>query len=936
MQSFEMHTEIDIEIYAPYPRGSRTLQGIYQDGELPPYLGKGIIISLEGRPRIFTNPTLGIPAGTPFGPDDQAYTAHLLRIGNQIGIDGVDPCLKQAPRISENLPSLIAGIPDSSSIDFTILNPEFQRFFSSDFICSYSLVQVFRVSQNTRNRVWTGIINRVVFQEIETRISARPNVKRLDGRATFSFEDKILEWDKNNFSIPIICAQLIPYSIRILDHPPQIIPSYDSSTFWRDYRNIINIYNGRTATDREKQDNASSLSEILLQTLSPKYFSFDKKDLVPTNARYVSEFAKITPEGGFSSQRHYVGYNTRENSSDTEGYTIYGSGFWMDIDRGIFILNSEDDTPEISPGKSSLSNDPDIFRGSVVPDGTLRGPRIRDISLLQINDGISDIALPRINRGNSFISDWTVLRLSEDAGTLGNASQANIPKLFFEDEDGDTNRPAHPFDSIYRSNQWLYTYTIIHGAQAFDKIQIIPTRYWVDYWVSKFSNTYLNYNISTLGNLDNGTRTYDVNNLSPFSGLRNRDIRTLLRSKDLYSTEAPFGSLFQQISPGNDLDLFLIKRLNDRINSASASDRPDREEEFLQYTLYGSLNINPQYQGGAEYLKLLPSARRIDEYRSGTEAAQATRLSYLKSERSGGAYYVSVRKLIPFSTSYKDFPHMMLEGSSDGSSESTQFLSDNRIQTAFRGSFNFYYHHDMYQKTNKLLRPSGFIFAVLKNAGLNPSWEQDGSSGVPGDIDDCRMQLIENTDKTYRDLIKRVLPGLGYIVRFDAINDRYDLRNIAGIPDSNRLYGDHMIQISSIQYDVVKQFSSFFFENDDMLRGENTLDEFRDDPLQGGRYVLFNSNPFIAGRNLTIKTGTWTCPFNRIANFLSKRVDRYVFEISNYHLLDDSGNLDSPLIGDWIRLKSIKIPNEEKEIDLLIVSISQSELSTEIQGFSFQ
>ena len=935
MQSFEMHTEISIEVYAPYPPGNRTLTGTYQPGELPPYLGKGIVIRPGGKPEIFSNNQPTVPSGVTVGANDVVYTAHNLRTGNKVGEAGVDPCLKSAPKISESLSSLIAGIPESSSISFTLLNPELQRFFSSDFVVSYSLVQVYRVVDGTRNRVWTGIINKVAFSEIEIQVSARPNVKRLDSRATFGFEDKIPQWDKNDFKIPIVCAQLVPYTVEVLDHPPQVIAAYDPLLWYQDWLTFIhippplNIPNEQIET--EQPIRAQTLAQFMLQTLIPKYYTFSKQDLVPTNARFTTGLPEITP----NPSNEYIG----RLITPAQGVTfdnVYGSGFWMDIDRGIFILNSEDTTPTIQPSLGSLDPDPRIFRGSVVPDGTLTGSRSSQVCLSVINPGIEDNrTVPRINRGTSFVNDWGTLKISRNDGLAGSAATARV-EYFFEDDDGDTDRPIHPFDGVYRS--WVkqgitfYTFAILHGAQVFDKLELIPTRHWPDYWVTRFSNFYLNYpSISGVNAAAIFEATHEDGTADTIA-LDRSGIHTILRSKDMYSTEPPFGSLFQTVSPENDADLQHISRIGE---SALVDDVA--LQTFNEFTLWANLKITSEYKSGSNYLKLLPAVNAFDNppIPARSPNTLGTEINYERAERSGGAYYVSARKLIPFGGTYKDFAHIMLRGKIDQGIETAEFLSDERIQTAFRGSFDFYYHHDMYNKTDVLLKPSTFLFAVIKNAGLNPGFAQDGSSGVPDDLNSYRMQLISDTDTTYRDLLKRVLPGLGYIARYNPVADQYELRNIAGNPDATRLFGDHMMKVTNIQYDVIKQFSSFFFENDDMLRGKDTLSEFRYDPLQSGRFVIFNSNPFVSGRTLTIKTGTWSCPFDRVASFLSKRVDLYTFQISNYHLVDDSGTMDCPLIGDWVRLKSIKIPNEVKELDILIVSKAQDEQVTEYTGYSF-
>ena len=66
----------------------------------------------------------------------------------------------------------------------------------------------------------------------------------------------------------------------------------------------------------------------------------------------------------------------------------------------------------------------------------------------------------------------------------------------------------------------------------------------------------------------------------------------------------------------------------------------------------------------------------------------------------------------------------------------------------------------------------------LRNSGLIPGFEQNGSD-VAGRINDHKMQMIEDTGSTYRNLLKRLLPSLGYIVRFNPATGKAEVVDIA-------------------------------------------------------------------------------------------------------------------------------------------------------------
>ena len=107
----------------------------------------------------------------------------------------------------------------------------------------------------------------------------------------------------------------------------------------------------------------------------------------------------------------------------------------------------------------------------------------------------------------------------------------------------------------------------------------------------------------------------------------------------------------------------------------------------------------------------------------------------------------------------------------------------------------------------------------------------------------------------------------------------------------------------------------------------------KNDAVQQGKFTIFNSNPFVQGRNLTIKTGTWTSEYEKVATILSIRKDVYTWEISNYSLLEISDKiLGGPLVGDRVKLKSKQIPTKSKEAVALIMSIRQTEVMTEYRG----
>ena len=590
-----------------------------------------------------------------------------------------------------------------------------------------------------------------------------------------------------------------------------------------------------TATELRKQ-----LISQRINNTNPEYVTFDKADLIKTNL-----------------------------TMDDVGTVV--------INRGIFILPSETDTP-VLPGDSiaPLSADAKNFSLCIANYHAFRTGGLYN--------GYLDVPFP-VNIGESYCR-WTTLGVSKNTNLKIPYTSSNEQPINVIYSDGSTGASVagfpHPLDSVYVSGisndpddntrmVLSFRHLTPHTIFRFFEVQIAPDNYYLDHW-------------STLLGHGPAVWTVDV------------QAQPSVRSKDMYSTEGVFK------------DYEGIKEIA-------------IPEGYERYTLEDSLLPNVEYTGMASnVLRLFPTLQ-TQHTTTVTDGHQWPKIDYRKSSRDGGAYYVSAI-----------YPEQNY-GNYDISTRTNR----NAYSAQVRGSsFVGYYHHDMYNVNDQHLRPTTWVHAAIKGAGMTPAFHQQGTTGVDGDINSYKMQSIMDTEATYRDLITRVLPALGYIIRLNAATNQIELVDIASRQWPTYEMGDNMIQLVGTEYDTGRQYSSFIFENEDMIRGENTLDEFQDDPLQSGRYYVYNSNPFIQGRTHTIKTGTWTCPFDRIATFLSLRTDRYIWRVTNFHLLDTSGNLSGPHVGDRVRLKSVKIPNESDQIDCLVMQRTQNEEYTEYHGLAFE
>ncbi len=245
MAAFDMYTRISIEIYVSFPGATTEFNGIYED--LPPFIGKGLIVTPDQSPDPWTldnfdSDNITIPSDLDIGLDSIIYTAHELVVSNSSIDEGSFPCLQTAPVISEALPSLTAGMTDTQGINFTLLDPSLNRFFSSDFTTVNSKVVMHRMCRAadgsyTKNGAFVGYITSVRHSQTNVNISCRSDMKRFDESARFGFEDEVLKWNITDYKIPIISARMIPYTINVERHSPQLVSPYKN---WRrDYKSLF-------------------------------------------------------------------------------------------------------------------------------------------------------------------------------------------------------------------------------------------------------------------------------------------------------------------------------------------------------------------------------------------------------------------------------------------------------------------------------------------------------------------------------------------------------------------------------------------------------------------------------------------------------------------------------------------------------------------------
>ena len=345
----------------------------------------------------------------------------------------------------------------------------------------------------------------------------------------------------------------------------------------------------------------------------------------------------------------------------------------------------------------------------------------------------------------------------------------------------------------------------------------------------------------------------------------------------------------------------------------------------------GLVDVETRNQGAVNNLRVMPAIPRTPL------PAVEHDYPYIETERSpygGGAYYVSATYGLLDEVGYWD----------------SSILNNASAQTGFRASeyFKSYYHHDQ-SGIGQGVAPANFIRAVVQAAGFKTNIDFTSSTYVEL-TDENPMQLISDTDTTYRSLMDRLLPALGKFLRFDprqnqmvltdwsrgAAQDPYDAmgpRNIVAYFDSGCMI------YRGTRHVAASRATSFIFENRDMLEGTNTLENFSTDDFRLAKYSVFEATVFAQGRTVVIPHGTWWESatdglrfFDVLGSVLASRIDIISFAVPTEVLLG-VGELGLISVGSWVRIKNEGIVGGIA--DVMITETSQGEALTEFSGYRF-
>ena len=381
----------------------------------------------------------------------------------------------------------------------------------------------------------------------------------------------------------------------------------------------------------------------------------------------------------------------------------------------------------------------------------------------------------------------------------------------------------------------------------------------------------------------------------------------------------------------NGMQTIAMARSKDMYGTTSQIDRHIRiDAGRLASIKGGDHEVDTIHQSGAQSnLRVMPALPASSILDHDYPMIQTTRSPY-----GGGAYYISSSYGLLDEVGYWDSSVLNNPTAASG-------LEEDRY---FRG----YYHHDQ-TGAGQGVAPATFIRAIIQSAGFRT--DLGFSSGTYTELTSKNpMQLISDSDGTYRELLGRALPALGKFCRFNPYANQIELidwsRTAPLFPFDNAAarapiasFDEGCMIYRGLNHTAASRVTSFVYENPDMIRGTNTLDNFSDSDFRLSKYASFHSTAFAQGRTIRVPTGTWWENaddgihfYDRLASTLSQRIDVINFFVPMEVLLG-LGAPDFVSVGKWVRIVNSALVGGIA--DVLIMETAGSESGVEFRAYRF-
>ena len=380
----------------------------------------------------------------------------------------------------------------------------------------------------------------------------------------------------------------------------------------------------------------------------------------------------------------------------------------------------------------------------------------------------------------------------------------------------------------------------------------------------------------------------------------------MARSKDMYVTTADIDRFAKPLSPG-----------------ASGIQKGPTDADISEY------QADFSHRGGAaQNLRVMPAFPKSSLMRHHFPIVTTDR-----SISSPSSYYVSVEYGVLDEAGYWD---------------TSVLLNPDAVKNAQKGRyFKGYYHHDQ-SGVRQGVKPVTFIKSVTNAVGFETDFDHKnvgGEAALPQELGFANsMQLIGDTSNTYLQLINRLVPGLGKFLRFNPLTNKVEIVDWA-VSHKDRAreivatFDEECMVFISSNHSPSSRTTSIIFENQDMVRGTNTLEEFSDDDFAIGKYTSYRSTPFIQGKTISINTGTWwQTPqigiywYEFLSDILTNRVDIYSFSVPT-EILITFGPLGTIKVGSWVRIINGSLSNGVA--DVFIIEAQATELTTNFRAYHF-
>lgn len=224
------------------------------------------------------------------------------------------------------------------------------------------------------------------------------------------------------------------------------------------------------------------------------------------------------------------------------------------------------------------------------------------------------------------------------------------------------------------------------------------------------------------------------------------------------------------------------------------------------------------------------------------------------------------------------------------------------------------------QHDNPKLSVQNFFLTTINEAGFLADVSELNSTDY--------MQFIGDSTMTYKDIIEKLLTGIGYFLSYDSNADIVRLVRIDDTKPNTMTIGENDFSNLTVKLKTSDTYKKVEFINTSMQQGENTRDQF-----SGLKYYeQFTASSQINETNKTKTIEMLTMESSRAANIAKFHLDNkfeYSFEVPA------TDEFLSVNLGDWIVIQSNQTLEASGQARILLLKKEIGETSIKCSGFKF-